>query len=59
MDQALGAGARRLEQPLLLDWVEPPVAPGIAAQQPPAGEDEPAEYAESLIACAAYSEHDG
>ena len=40
------AGDSGLEQPLVLDGIEPPVAPGVAAQQPPAGQDKPAQYAE-------------
>ena len=48
-----------LEQALVLDGIEASVAPRIASKQPPAGQDQPAEYAESSIACAAYSEHDG
>jgi hypothetical protein len=43
-----GPGRRsRLEQALALDGIKPTVAEGVAAQQPPDGEDQPAEYAES------------
>ena len=45
--QALGAAARGLEQALILDWIESPGTPRVAAQQPPAGQDKSAEYAES------------
>ena len=37
-----------IEQPLLLDWIEPPVAPWVAAQHSPCGQDESAEYAVSI-----------
>ena len=45
---ACGCGRSRPEQALLVHRVEPSVAPGITAQQPPPGQHEPAEYAESV-----------
>src|ERR1700729_922354 len=46
------SGARhcgsRLEKPLVLNPVNSAMAPWVAAQKPPDGQDEPAEYAEAL-----------
>jgi hypothetical protein len=46
-----GSGGRRrrsgLEQPLVLDGIESPVAPGVTSEQPPGGQDKASEYAES------------
>src|SRR6185437_16876582 len=42
-----GSGSAGLEQPLVLDGVKSPVTPGVAPEQPPAGQDKPSEYAES------------
>src|SRR3954471_21548959 len=44
----MGPGGVAAEQRLSLRWVEPPVAPGIAAQQAPAGEDDAPQYAVAL-----------
>src|SRR3954451_7899434 len=44
----MGPGGVAAEQRLGLRWVEPPVAPGIAAQQAPAGEDDASQYAVAL-----------
>jgi hypothetical protein len=38
----------RSEQALILDRIQPSVTPRVTTKHPPAGEDKPAQYAESL-----------